>query len=143
MHMHRIMIICKKPLIARLETILPISAKRYFLNIFPCEVAKCKPMVYNISMITSFKHKGLEAFFKTGSTKGIQAIHANKLRILLAVLNTMTSTDDLSSKALRFHKLQGKMKDLYSITVQANWRITFKFDEKTKDVYVVDYQDYH
>ena len=123
--------------------ILPISAKRYFLNIFPCEVAKCKPMVYNISMITSFKHKGLEAFFKTGSTKGIQAIHANKLRILLAVLNTMTSTDDLSSKALRFHKLQGKMKDLYSITVQANWRITFKFDEKTKDVYVVDYQDYH
>lgn len=107
------------------------------------DIDKCKPMVYNIYMITSFRHKGLEVFFKTGSTKGIQAIHANKLRILLAILNTMTSTDDLSSRALRFHKLQGNMKDMYSITVQANWRITFKFDEKTKKVYVVDYQDYH
>lgn len=114
-----------------------------FYHYFYLYIDKCKPLVYNISMITSFKHKGLEVFFKTGSTKGIQAIHANKLRILLAVLNTMTSTDDLCSKALRFHKLHGDMKDLYSITVQANWRITFKFDERTKEVYVVDYQDYH
>ncbi len=31
-------------------------------------------------MIKSFKHKGLAKFFKSGSTAGIQANHANKLR---------------------------------------------------------------
>lgn len=35
-------------------------------------------------MIKSFKHKGLEKFFKTGSKAGIQAAHAVKLNILLS-----------------------------------------------------------
>ena len=41
----------------------------------------------------------------------------------------------------RLHKLKGELQNLYSITVQANWRITFEF--KDEDVYIVDYQDYH
>ena len=92
-------------------------------------------------MIKSFKHKGLEKFFLTGSTKDIQAIHANRLYQLLTLLDTMYSTDDLKLLSLRFHKLQGKMKDLYSITVSANWRITFEFING--NVYIVDYLDYH
>ena len=100
-------------------------------------------MVYNTYMIKSFKHKGLEKFFLTGSTKGIQAIHANKLYQLLTLLNSMSSTDDLKLPSLRFHKLQGQEKNLYSITVQANWRITFEFDENTSNVYIVNYHDYH
>lgn len=32
-------------------------------------------------MILSFKHKGIELFFATGSTAGIQAKHANKLNL--------------------------------------------------------------
>ncbi len=94
-------------------------------------------------MIKSFKHKGLEKFFTTGSTKGIQSKHAQKLTNLLFILNVMTSTDDLKLPSLGFHKLKGDMKNLYSVTVQANWRLTFEFDEDTKDVYIVDYQDYH
>ncbi len=94
-------------------------------------------------MIVSFKHKGLEEFFLTGQTKGIQAIHAKRLKEILFILHAMTSTDDLKLPSLRFHKLRGTMKDLYSITVQANWRITFKFSPETNDVYIVDYQDYH
>jgi proteic killer suppression protein len=38
-------------------------------------------------MIKSFRHKGLEAFFKTGSKKGIQPHHAAKLQVLLAALD--------------------------------------------------------
>lgn len=94
-------------------------------------------------MIKSFKHKGLEIFFKTGSHKGIQAIHANKLARLLFILNNLTSLRDLSSPVFRLHPLKGDMQGLYSITVQANWRITFKYDEKTNNIYIVDYQDYH
>lgn len=94
-------------------------------------------------MIKSFKHKGLEEFYENGSTRGIQAMHAKRLRQLLFILEAMTSTSDLKLPSLRFHKLKGDMSELYSITVKANWRITFKFDEDSKDVYVVDYQDYH
>lgn len=38
-------------------------------------------------MIQSFKHKGLELYFKTGIRSGIQAKHSNRLRLILAQLN--------------------------------------------------------
>lgn len=100
-------------------------------------------MSYNIYMIKSFKHKGLEKFFLTGSTKGIQAIHAHKLSRILMTMNTMNSLNDLSSPAYRLHPLTGDLKGQWSVTVQANWRVTFEFDENTCNVYIVDYQDYH
>lgn len=103
----------------------------------------CQLMCYNNSMIKSFKHKGLEKFFTTGSTKGIQAIHATKLQVILTTLNVMRNLEPLKTTSYRLHQLKGDMKDLWSITVQANWRITFQFDERTADVYIVDYQDYH
>lgn len=96
-----------------------------------------------IYMIKSFKHKGLEQFFTTGSKKGIQAIHADKLSRILAVLDKMTGINDLSSPAYRLHPLTGDLKGQWAVTVQANWRITFEFDENTANVYIVDYQDYH
>ncbi len=94
-------------------------------------------------MIKSFKHKGLEDFFKTGSLKGIQAINKAKLSRILVLLNNLTGLKDLSSPAYKLHQLKGDMKDLWAVTVQANWRITFKYEEETKNVYIVDYQDYH
>ena len=94
-------------------------------------------------MIKSFKHKGLEKFFLTGSTKGIQSIHAERIRLILNRLNHIQEIQDIALPSLNLHRLKGKLKNLWSITVQANWRITFEFNEKTKDVYIVDYQDYH
>ncbi len=90
-------------------------------------------------MIKSFNHKGLEKFFKTGSTKGIQAIHANKISRILTVLNSMSELNDLNSPAYRLHPLTGDLKGLWAVTVQANWRITFKFENE--NVYIVDYKD--
>ena len=92
-------------------------------------------------MIVSFKHKGLEDFFLSGSTKGIQAIHKEKLRRILSALNTMKSLEPLS--VYRLHPLKGELKGLWAVTVQANWRITFEYNENNNNVYIVDYQDYH
>ncbi len=103
----------------------------------------CNVTSYNKDMIKSFKHKGLEKFFLTGSKKGIQAIHADKLSRILAVLDKMTVINDLSSPAYRLHQLTGDLAGQWAVTVQANWRITFEFDENTGNVYIVDYQDYH
>nr|MBP8795294.1 type II toxin-antitoxin system RelE/ParE family toxin [Brachymonas sp.] len=41
-------------------------------------------------MIKSFKHKGLESFFLTGSKKGIQPHHATRLQLQLAALDNAT-----------------------------------------------------
>ena len=111
------------------------------INSIPIDT--CYVIGYNKSMIKSFKHKGLKEFFETGNVKGIQAMHKNKISNLLAILNNLTSLNDLSSPIFRLHPLQGNMANLWSITVQANWRITFEHDESTNDVYIVDYQDYH
>lgn len=94
-------------------------------------------------MIKSFKHKGLEKFFTTGSIKGIQAEHKDKLEIILLTLNYMKNFEPLSAPSYKLHPLKGKFEGQWAVTVKANWRITFEFDEETKDVYIVDYQDYH
>ena len=92
-------------------------------------------------MIKSFKHKGLENFFYTGSLKGIQAIHKQKIREILTLLNIVKDLSILN--VYRLHQLKGGLKGLWSVTVQANWRITFEYDKKTSDVYIVNYEDYH
>lgn len=92
-------------------------------------------------MIKSFAHKGLERLFTTGSYSGIQAIHAKRLRLILATLNDARVLEDIDSPALHLHKLKGDRAGFLSVTVQANWRVIFRF--KDGDVHVVDYLDYH
>jgi proteic killer suppression protein len=45
-------------------------------------------------MIKSFVHKGLEIFFTTGRTSGIQPAHAKRLRLILAQLNQASQLQD-------------------------------------------------
>lgn len=93
-------------------------------------------------MITSFSHKGLEAFSRTGSKAGIQADYADKLRLILTALNAAQSPDDLRTPpSWRLHPLKGDRQGYWSLTVNGNWRVIFQF-EKT-DVILVDYVDYH
>jgi proteic killer suppression protein len=92
-------------------------------------------------MIRLFKHKGLEHFFVNGSRKGIQPKHAARLRIQLAVLNNAKSAADVAVTTWRLHALTGKLVGHFSIAVDENWRLTFKFN--SGDVELLDYQDYH
>ena len=94
-------------------------------------------------MIKSFKHKGLESFYETGSTKGIQEIHKKKLSHILNALDNVYQIEDLKLPGFNLHKLKGNLNGQWAVTVQANWRVTFEFDETTSDVYIVDYQDYY
>jgi proteic killer suppression protein len=92
-------------------------------------------------MIKSIKHKGLNEFYLTGKTKGIQAHHASKLRILLTALNAAKEIKDLRVPAWNLHLLKGDLKGHWALTVNGNWRITFLIEKE--NVYLVDYQDYH
>jgi proteic killer suppression protein len=92
-------------------------------------------------MIVGFRHKGLETFFRTDSLKGIQAAHAKKLRIILAALDAANEPRELDLPAFRLHSLKHDLKGHWSIWVNGNWRVTFRFIGP--DVELVDYQDYH
>ena len=93
-------------------------------------------------MINSFRHKGLEKFFRAGSKAGIQSVHAERLRLILGVIDRATSADDVNAlRGLRAHQLIGKDKGFTSVWVNGNWRVTFRFTGK--DVELVDYCDHH
>ena len=92
-------------------------------------------------MIKSFTHKGLEKLFLTGSLSGVQAIHAKRLRLILAQLNQAQTVKDLDVPTLRLHQLKGNRQDTWSVTVQANWRVTFRFVDGNAEV--VNYEDYY
>lgn len=92
-------------------------------------------------MIKSFKHKGLQMFFETGSTKGINAKHSPRLQLQLQALNVMKSIDEIDMPGWNLHSLERDLKGHWSLKVNGNWRLTFTFDGE--DVYIVNYQDYH
>lgn len=92
-------------------------------------------------MIRSFKHKGLAKFFKSGSTAGIQAAHAKKLRLILGRLNAASYAKDMNLPGLSLHELSGNRVGIWSVTVSGNWRVTFRFEDG--DAEIVDYEDYH
>lgn len=92
-------------------------------------------------MIKTFAHKGLEKFFLTDSTAGIQPKHEKRLRLILTALNAVDDLKNLNAPTFRLHPLKGKKKGLWSMTINGNWRVVFRFEEG--DAYVVDYTDYH
>jgi proteic killer suppression protein len=95
-------------------------------------------------MIKSFKHKGLKEFFVSGNTRGIKQDHVKRLRRQLAVLNSLANIKDLQHfPGYYCHLLKGDYKDHYSIRVSGNYRLVFRWDDRDKDVYVLDYRDYH
>ncbi|MBU9199665.1 MULTISPECIES: type II toxin-antitoxin system RelE/ParE family toxin [Burkholderia] len=92
-------------------------------------------------MIKSFRHKGIEHFFETGSTAGIQATHKSKLRRQLTALNRAKNPNDMGQPGWRLHPLKGDEAGTWAVEVNGNWRLTFMFDGD--DAILVDYRDYH
>ena len=92
-------------------------------------------------MIKSWKHKGLRDFFETGRTSGIKVDHNKRLKIILQRLNAAIRPEDMNTPGMKFHGLKGEEKGFYSVIVNKNWRIIFKFDGQ--DAILVDYLDYH
>ncbi len=92
-------------------------------------------------VIRSFKHKGLEEFFYTGSKKGIKAEHADRLGRILDRLHAAGELKDMRYPGSHMHKLTGDKKGKYAVRVSGNWRLVFEFHGG--DAYAVDYEDYH
>jgi proteic killer suppression protein len=91
-------------------------------------------------MIESFKHKGLRQLFEDDNPKGVNPEHVRKIKQILSLLNVAQKIDDLDYATFRLHPLKGDLKGCWSMTVRANWRIIFRFEDgKAFDVDLVDY----
>lgn len=92
-------------------------------------------------MIISFKHKGLERYYLYGNTSGIQSSHAPKIARILARLDSAKTVNDMNIPGWDLHPLMGNLAGHWSVKVNKNWRITFRFLNGHAEI--VDYQDYH
>ena len=92
-------------------------------------------------MIKTFRHKGLQAFYDSGSKAGIQPHHASKLGRQLARLDVAKLAEDMNVPGWKLHALDGLLAGHHSVWVNGNWRMTFTFEGT--DAVLIDHQDYH
>jgi len=91
-------------------------------------------------VIRSFRHKGLEELFVSGSSRKVSKnLQARALRRLDALANA-EDLPALNLPGFDFHALRGKPQR-YSLHVNGPWCITFEWDEG--DALRVDLVQYH
>lgn len=93
-------------------------------------------------MLTSFGNKNTQKIWEGERVKGlpteVQEITRRKLRMLN---NSQNLTDLMIPPSNRLEKLKGTLKNFYSIRVNDQWRIIFKWKNGNADE--VELIDYH
>ena len=92
-------------------------------------------------MIVSFQHKGLKLFYEKGNASKLQPQHVGKIRLILTRLEAAVSPADMNVPGYGLHQLTGDMKDFWSVKVDKNYRVIFRF--VGENVHDVEYLDYH
>lgn len=92
-------------------------------------------------MIESFKHKALRRFFEDDDRSKLPADMVERIALILETLNAANVIQGMDLPSFRLHQLKGDLKGFWAVTVRANWRIIFRFEEgRALDV---DFVDYH
>ena len=94
--------------------------------------------------IRNFVHKGLKRLYEDGVAKGVPPDTVDKLRKMLAFLDDMEDPDELRAlPSWKVHTLTGDRKGVWSLSVTANRRLTFRIDAAEREIYDVNLEDYH
>ena len=92
-------------------------------------------------MIASIKHRGLQRLFVDDDRSKLPADMVERIQEILTLPDASSAIDALNLPGYRLHTLKGDMKGFWSVTVRANWRIVFRFENgQAADV---DFMDYH
>ena len=92
-------------------------------------------------MIKSFRHRGLKELYDEGRSARMVQGHVAKLLRILTALDRSISPEGMDLPGFRLHPLKGRMKGHHAVSVSANWRVTFRFEDG--HAVNVDYLDYH
>jgi toxin HigB-1 len=94
-------------------------------------------------MIVSFRHKGLERFWRLGNAGGIPWELAKRVKVRLDALYAAELVADLRVPSFKLHQLHRDQAGRWAIWVNGPWRITFAFDEQRGEASGVDLEQYH
>lgn len=92
-------------------------------------------------MIRRLRHRGLRRLFEDDDRRGVSQEHVDRIARILARLDRSRSPEDMDLPGYRLHRLRDDRAGYWSVTVTANWRIIFRFDDH--DATDVDLVDYH
>ncbi|MDP1729975.1 MAG: type II toxin-antitoxin system RelE/ParE family toxin [Devosia sp.] len=92
-------------------------------------------------MIESFRHKGLKRFYDKGDRSKLPAEMADRIQEILTALDTASDVETMNRPSFRLHPLTGARRGEWSVTVRANWRIVFRFENGS--AHDVNFEDYH
>ncbi len=92
-------------------------------------------------MIRRFRHRGLRRLFEDDDRRGLNAQHVERIARVLARLSRATEPGHMNLPGWRLHPLKGDLAGFWSVTINGNWRIVFRFEDG--DVTDIDYLDYH
>ena len=93
------------------------------------------------TVIETIKHKGLRQLYEKNNRSAIRTDLVEKVQKILSALEAANGPQEMNLPLFRFHPLIGDRRGTYSVTVKANWRVTFRFHEGA--AYDVDLEDYH
>jgi len=92
-------------------------------------------------MIDNFKHKGLKRFYEQNDRSGLRPDLVEKIRKILTALDAAEAPKEMDLPMFHFHSLTGNKKGVFAVTVRANWRVTFTFQQGM--ACDVNLEDYH
>jgi len=93
-------------------------------------------------VIRSWANRAAERLYEEGKASSFRGLEVEAAQDLLAALDAATSLRDLSPlKSVGLHKLKGGRAGQWAMTVNARWRICFRFKEG--DAHGVEITDYH
>ena len=94
--------------------------------------------------IRNVLHRGLRRLIREDDTAGVQPAVASKLRRMVSFLQDMEREEELRAvPGWRAHRLTGDRRGTWSLSVTANWRLTFRIDREEREIVDLDYEDYH
>jgi proteic killer suppression protein len=94
--------------------------------------------------IASFIHKGLKRLYEQDSVRGVPPEAADKLRKMLAFLESMDDGKEmLGLPSWKAHLLTGDRKETWSLAVTRNWRLTFYIERAEHEIRDLNLEDYH
>jgi toxin HigB-1 len=101
----------------------------------------CVTLHNTVSVIQSFRHKGLKRLYEKGDKSGIGANLLRRIEEILTLLDVAEKPEDVNLPGLGLHPLTDDRKGEWSVSVSGNWRITFRFEGG--NVTKVNLEDYH
>lgn len=92
-------------------------------------------------VIQSFKHRGLKRLYGDDDHRGVFPGHVDKIKRVLARLDEAADVRNMALPGFGLHRLKGRLKGMWAVSVSGNWRIVFRFEKG--HAYDVDLVDYH